>query len=260
MQDVIFSLLPMAYRGELQGVILVQMESADIRPRDNYCNHVINALDWFVGHWIVPNNTCFEKLWVPAFMHNRFPSKVRGGLVPHNSNGYLHKEDLPADMLRYLQQQLWNGVGLHNDFDCKNQIILIESRIGRGRRIWKDAYVIGEIFQTIYNQKVKVVDSFSGLTLNDQAAIFHSASMFIGPHSGSNANLIFMKKGSYVLEIHCTGGSWAREWLLDLGIHHMSVLPDNPSCSDHNIREMSVKNATILELVSKIFDSNKDKC
>eukprot|EP00956_Cyclotella_meneghiniana_P008634 scaffold11760_cov69-Cyclotella_meneghiniana.AAC.1 len=40
LQDVIFSLLPMAYRGELKGVILVDIESADIHPPDNtsYCN------------------------------------------------------------------------------------------------------------------------------------------------------------------------------------------------------------------------------
>jgi len=263
LQDVIFSLLPMAYRGELKGVILVDIESADIHPPDNtsYCNQVISALDWFDGHWHVPNNTCFEKLWVPAFMHNRFPSKVRrGGLAARNSNGYLHKEDLPVDMLSYLQQQLWNGVGLHHDSDCINQFILIESRIGWGRRVFKDAYVISDMLQTNFNQTAKVVDSFSGLSLNEQAGIFHRASIFIGPHSGSNANLIFMKKGSYVLEIHCTGGTWAREWLLDLGIHHMSVLPDNPSCSDHNVLEMSVKNATISELVSRILDSKKEMC
>ncbi|KAL7508665.1 hypothetical protein ACHAXN_005741 [Cyclotella atomus] len=262
MQDVIFSMLPMAYRGELQGVTLVQIESEDERPRDNYCNHVIDALGWFDEHRIFPNYTCFEKLWVPAFMHYRFPSKVRGGsaAVIFNSNGYLHKEDLPIDMLVYLQQQLWKGVGLHHDPDCKDQIILIESRIGWGRRIFKDAYAIGEMLQEKYNRTVKIVDSFSGLSLKEQAAIFHSASVFIGPHSGSNANLIFMKNGSHVFEIHCMGGSWARDWLLDLGIHHIPVLPDNPPCSDHDAKEMSVKNSTILELVSKIFDSKEDKC
>lgn len=162
-------------------------------------------------------------------------------------------------MLVYLQQQLWNGFGLRDDFDCKNQIILIESRIGWGRRVFKDAYAIGEILQAKYNQTVEVVDNIGGLSLNEQVAIFHRASIFIGPHSGSNANLIFMKKGSHVLEIHCTGGSWAHEWLLDLGIHHVSVLPDNPPCRDHDAKEMSVKNATILKLVSKIFDAKGDK-
>jgi hypothetical protein len=265
--DVIFSLLPMAYRGELQGVCytLVQLKSASDHPQDqdNYCSRVLDALGWFNGHFTVPNNTCFEKLWVPAYMHYCFPSKIRGGSVSviSNSNGYLHKEDLPVNMLVYLQQQLWNGLGLHRDFDCENQIILIESRIGWGRRMFKDAYAIGEILQAKYsNQTVKVVDSFGGLSLNEQAAIFHRASIFIGPHSGLNANLIFMKKGSHVLEIHCTGDSWAREWVLDLGIHHVSVLPHNPPCTDHNAMEMSVKNSTILKLVSKIFDSKGDKC
>ena len=95
------------------------------------------------------------------------------------------------------------------------------------------------------------------MSLKEQASIFHSASLFIGPHSGSNANLIFMKKGSYVLEIHCTGVSWAREWLLDLGINHIAVLPDDPPCSGHNEKGMAVKNTTILELVSGILDSNE---
>lgn len=95
--DVIFSLLPMAYRGELQGVTsLVQLKSASDHPQDNYCSRVLDALGWFNGHFTVPNNMCFEKLWVPAYMHYRFPSKIQGGSVSvtSNSNGYLHKEDL----------------------------------------------------------------------------------------------------------------------------------------------------------------------
>ena len=93
---------------------------------------------------------------------------------------------------------------------------------------------------------VQIVDDTGAFTLQEQASLFHGASVLVTPHSGANANIVFMRPNTTVFEIRCTGSSWVREWVIDLGINHFNILPDAPRCSDHNEKCGTVRPTTLL--------------
>ena len=186
-QDVLFSVLPLAYRGDLNGVHAVTTLFSD-----DYCSIVITALGWFEEFRLVPDYACFDKLWVPAFMHYRFPRGRSRGVYFKNGNGYLHEEDLPIEMLLFFQKEMWKGLLTNNNtlLDAgKHKRIVFETRRGTGRRIWKNAdEVVALVRQKVGpNLDVRIVDNVGALSVQEQAEMFHSASVLVAPHSGSNA-------------------------------------------------------------------------
>ena len=185
-QDLLFSLLPMAYRGDLHGVHAVNVKW----PKDDYCVASLTALGWFDEFHSVPDNTCFDKLWVPAFMHYRFPRGRSRDIEFVNNNGYLHKEDLPVEMLKFFQKEMWNGFLLNNSLldEGKHKRILFESRRGTLRRIWKNVDEIADIIRQKLGTglDLHIVDDVGALSMKEQADLFHSASVLVTPHSGSN--------------------------------------------------------------------------
>ena len=256
-QDVLFSLLPMAYRGDLRGVHAVTVNWHG----DDYCTVVLAAMGWFEHLQTVPNNTCFDKLWVPAFMHYRFPRGRSRGVEFKNSNGYLHKEDLPIEMIQFFQTEMWKGLLSNNTFldGKKGGIILFESRRGTDRRIWKNVDEIAGIVRERLGSKsldVEIVDDMGKLTIKEQAAIYHRAAVLVTPHGGSNPNIVFMQPNTTVFEISCTGGSWAREWIIDLGIRHFAVLADAPPCNDHNEKFIAVQPKTLVEPIMDAYTND----
>ncbi|KAL7538766.1 hypothetical protein ACHAWF_006209 [Thalassiosira exigua] len=243
-QDMLFSLLPMAYRGDLHGVHAVTVN----RPEDDYCVQAISALAWFDDYQTVSDNTCFEKLWVPAFMHYRFPRGRSRGIKFVNGNGYLHNEDLPREMMHFFRQEMWRAAGLEKRQNDSG-ILLFESRRGTGRRMWKNVDEIAErVRRELGTQPgdLRIVDNVGMLSWKDQAELYSSASVIVTPHSGSNPNIIFMRPNSTVFEVSCNGGSWAREWLIDIGIRHHEILADEPNCSGHNEQFLGVQPETLV--------------
>ena len=252
-QDALFSLLPLAYRGDLRGTRA--MTWGDIES--DYCLKVMKALEWFDEMHVIPDNTCFDKIWVPAYMHYRFPSGRSRGIYKKNDNGYLHKEDLPIEMLQFFQLEMWKAF-LADNASLTDQggsgMILFVSRRESSRRIWKNVdEIAGIVQQKMGGVKVHVIDDAGALTLQEQAELYHNASVLVTPHGGSNPNIVFMRPNTTVFEIHCTGGSWAREWVIDLGINHFPILPDAPPCKDHNEKFLAVQPETLVGHITQAY-------
>ena len=155
-QDMLFTLLPLVYRGDLKGARTVSLSL----PDNDYCISTLTALGWFEQMHIVPDKTCFGKLWVPAFMHHRFPRGRSRGVQFNNGNGYLHPEDLPIEMIQFFQREMWQGIlsKSKSEFDGGNngpKTILFVSRRGLGRRMWENVNAIAEIVrQKLHSESV----------------------------------------------------------------------------------------------------------
>ena len=264
-QDLLFALLPMVYRGDInRNVIGV----ANYYPKDDYCIDILNALGWFHHLYEVPRKTCFDKLWVPAFMHYRYPRGLPRGLQVPN-NGLYYEEKLPVEMIQFFQREMWRGLLNKNDTlpldkedDNNNNnnsnhqgMILLESRRTAKKRMLKDVDEIADMIRQKLPPDVNVyiVDDVGALSVREQAFLYHNATVIVAPHGGSNPNIIFMKPNTTVFEISCNGGSWAREWILDLGISHYPYPADEPECNDHNIKFLGVKPGTLADKVIWAF-------
>ena len=248
-QDMLFSLLPLVYRGDLKGTRAVAVNL----PYKDYCISTLTALGWFEQIHIVHDQTCFDKLWVPAFMHNRFPRGRSRGIEFGNGNGYLHKEDLPIEMIQFFQREMWRSVLANNNPFLSeynsHRTILFVSRRGEHRRIWQNVDDIAVIVREKLSSgaTVRIIDNVGDFSLKEQAAIYHSADVLVTPHSGSNANIVYMRPKTTVFEIHCTGDSWVREWVIDLGIHHRNIIADAPRCDNHDEKFVAVQPSTLVE-------------
>ena len=262
-QDLLFALLPMVYRGDINRIVI---GVANHYPKDDYCIDTLNALGWFHHLYEVPRKTCFDKLWVPAFMHYRYPRGLPRGLQVSN-NGLYHEENLPVEMIHFFQREMWRGLLNKNDTltliiekeDDKNNnnqgMILLESRRTAKKRMLKDVDEIADMIRQKLppNVTVYIVDDVGALSVRQQAALYHNATVLVAPHGGSNPNIVFMKPNTTVFEISCNGGSWAREWILDLGISHYPVVADEPACNDHNIKFLGVKPSILADKVIRAF-------
>ncbi|EJK68779.1 hypothetical protein THAOC_10008 [Thalassiosira oceanica] len=258
-QDLLFSILPMAYRRELKGVHAVSIHSPG-QDKD-YCVQAISALGWFEGRHTFPAGTiCFEKLWAPAFMHYRFPrGRSRGLKLSKKRHGrYLHKEDLPIEMLKFLQSEMWRAALDDADgTEVVSRKIVLESRRGLSRRTWKNVDDIANILKdrlSLNSSELHIVGNVGDFSWKQQAALFHGASIWVTPHSGSNPNTIFMKPNTTVIELSCKGtNSWIREWIVDLDIDHRSIVADDPMCSGHDEKFLGFRPETLVDPIVKAY-------
>eukprot|EP00581_Thalassiosira_minuscula_P010416 CAMPEP_0183710792 /NCGR_PEP_ID=MMETSP0737-20130205/6438_1 /TAXON_ID=385413 /ORGANISM="Thalassiosira miniscula, Strain CCMP1093" /LENGTH=403 /DNA_ID=CAMNT_0025939133 /DNA_START=92 /DNA_END=1300 /DNA_ORIENTATION=+ len=227
-QDLLFSLLPMASQGRLRDFRAVAVKRPDEYSDDDgtvfvrdykgdYCTLVLRELGWFQDIVILPNNTCLEDIWVPAFIYHRFPRGWSKG-AQSSSSDYIRSEDLPLEKIFFLQQQMWKTFIARNKFLYKGKKgrIIFDSRQGTGRGEWTNAGAIAKLVQEQLDPdlfEVEVVDDVGALTVEEQAALFHSASIMVAPSgSGSIANAIFMRPHAIVYELSCGEPSWVRDW------------------------------------------------
>lgn len=260
--DLLFSLLPMAYRGKLntyQAVAVSRPNATDDLVRDyagNYCTLVLKELGWFQSITTVPNKKCLDSIAIPAFMYHRAPRGWAKGI--HSANDFMYDNDLPLPMLHYFQQQMWKAFLTNNKYyykEKKNRI-LFDTREGLRRDEWTNAKEIAKLIQDELDPdlfEVIIVDDVGAMTIKEQAALFQSASILVGPVASSISNAIFMKPRSVVFEITCgKESSWIRDWITDLGIRHSVVRADDIPCINPYRKTYAVQPSSIVDLIVDI--------
>ena len=96
------------------------------------------------------------------------------------------------------------------------------------------------------------MDDVGALTIEEQAALFQSASIMVAPFGGSIANIIFMRPNAIVFEVSCGESSWVRDWATDLRIRHSVIRADGPPCKFEGHRTYFVQPSTLVELILDI--------
>lgn len=250
---------------------------------DDYCSVVIKKLQWFGNVRSVGNGTCLDDLWIPSFMYHRFPrgwgkgneehhhreqqhqqqvggSGIGGGgsgTLISGGNEYIHNGDLPLTMMHFFQQQMWKSFIAANPFLNKNPKprIVFDSRTSLHRGEWTNAHDIASAIQQQLDPDIfqlDVVDDVAALSVVEQAALYHGASIVVGPQGSSLANVVFMKPHSIILEISCGEKSWVRDWASDLKIRHSSVRAEGPSCKFEGHRTFFVRPTALIDLILDI--------
>jgi len=163
-------------------------------------------------------------------------------------------------------------------------------RLGNARRQWKNAADVRRVLEERYpHVHVQLIhdDAWDQYTFQQHATIFHSASHIVTVHAGAEANLIFCRPGTRVIELACLGKwdpqaqsnvtqppprvgddlqeniawqgpvGWYSSFTRPLGIHHY-ILSDTLNCTlgkgrIHDAAELVVDvNMTVQFIASRM--------
>ena len=104
------------------------------------------------------------------------------------------------------------------------------------------------------------MDDVGALTIEEQAALFHSAALLVAPQDSTIANAIFMRPTGVIFELSCgEEPSWIRDWLTDLRIRHSMVRADPLACTTPDHRTYEVRPKDMIDLIVDVFWKGQKK-
>lgn len=200
--------------------------------RDNWCLQFLQATRWF-GTRVTQASTnerrlvCFDELWVPSFSLFRFPlyneAQVRSlrhypfmwkNFRTHDFNSKWNWQ-YPIPALERVRTAVAQSLDLSMEpwptpvtTTASHDSISISflDRLGRGRRQWMNADAVRDrLLQRFPHVHVDLVHdaAWGNLTFLQQAKLLHDASHVVMVHAGAEANLIFCRPGTRVVELAC---------------------------------------------------------
>ena len=257
-QDLLFSLLPMVYNGKLRDYQAVAVTRPDTSKEyharnytGDYCTLVLKALGWFQNMTVLPNNTCFDEVSIPAFMYHRFP---RGWdeKAGKSATDYFYNGNLPLQVMTFYQQQMWRSFLASNKYlyRGKKKRIIFDTRASMftgdwGKGEWTNANEIAKLIREQLDPEmytVEIIGDVGALTLQEQAALYQSAAILVAPQGFTLANIVFMRPNSIIYEISCGESSWVRDWAIDLKLRHAIVRADEPPCNVEGHKTLPILN------------------
>uniref|UniRef100_A0A7S3P5K1 Glycosyltransferase 61 catalytic domain-containing protein n=1 Tax=Amphora coffeiformis TaxID=265554 RepID=A0A7S3P5K1_9STRA len=199
----------------------------------DWCLQFLHATGWFGPRWeqaattsSSSPNVCFDELWVPAFSLFRFPLQTTAQVKTLRKYSFMWKNmrthdfssqwswSYPVQALEETRTAVTQSLGLSSEpwpattTDNTTISMIFLDRLGNARRQWKNAQVVREALQRQYPRvRVQVVhdDTWRHYTFRQQATLFHRASHIVAVHAGAQANLIFCRPGTQVVELACLG-------------------------------------------------------
>jgi hypothetical protein len=234
--DVLQSYIPVLNEAKYQKLLMQQAVACD---DSEWICQVLKQLDAFgsaerpVEVLHQPENTlhCFKELIVP-----------RLGYYGRNKEINLKKPVLDQFMSLML-----NKFGLEEPAASAKKRILFYGHFASKRRVWVGVNDTMDAFRPHYD--IEHVYDFGKMTVKEQAQTFHNADALAMVHGAQMANTIFCRKGTYILEISCTGYTHVGSALPveELGLHFASVATDGfpGGC---------VKNAKLSDTLGELYD------
>jgi hypothetical protein len=212
-------------------------------PREgDWCWHFLQAAG-FIGPKPLAADTrqghavCFTHLLVPSFSRFRFPLQdipqmaslqrypflwnfMRTHDFVHDGGGGPYQWSYPVAALLEVRTRATAALGLVSEpWDGNEETlwrplpILFLDRRGSARRQWLNSEEIQARLENDYNVRVTIWSetllgkngntNWNNLTFVEQATLMNSYARIVTVHSGSQANLIFCRPGTKVVELAC---------------------------------------------------------